>query len=289
MLLKIGMLYWCLWLWASSTAVFHPLLTGQQTPARTLKLTDGTPVRISLEDNLSSKTNKAGDPVHFKVWETVKVGEVIVIPAGAPAVGHVFDVGRRGFVGRSGKLGFSADSVKIPGGATIKLRGSPDLKGGSNGAVTAAATAVYGPGALFMRGWDLDLRTGTRLNAYVDGDTEITVTGPAAAAGAGPESPTPAPRTSPTLERRPAPPSVKRPEAATPSAGASTVVVKSTPSGADIAVDNNYVGSTPSTFKLPPGEHVIAIAKPGFLEWQRHVTITAGGDITVDATLTKAQ
>jgi len=60
-------------------------------------------------------------------------------------------------------------------GSKIPLRGSPALKGGSNGAVTAAAVASYGPAALLMRGWDADIHKGTMLNAYVDGDQVVSV------------------------------------------------------------------------------------------------------------------
>src|SRR6266436_1042662 len=38
----------------------------------------------------------------------------------------------------------------------------------------------------------------------------------------------------------------------------SVVVIKSTPDGADIAIDGKFVGSTPSTISLKVGEHTIA-------------------------------
>jgi len=62
------------------------------------------------------------------------------------------------------------------------------------------------------------------------------------------------------------------------------VEISSTPSGADIEIDDNFVGSTPSTIGVAPGEHNIAVKKTGFLTWQRKVTIT-GGHINVNAEL----
>jgi hypothetical protein len=66
-----------------------------------------------------------------------------------------------------------------------------------------------------------------------------------------------------------------------------TVVVNSTPDGADITVDGNYVGSTPSTLRLEPGEHGVSVEKSGFKPWQRKVTLTAGSSPTISATLEK--
>jgi len=67
----------------------------------------------------------------------------------------------------------------------------------------------------------------------------------------------------------------------------STIVVKSTPDAAEINVDGKYVGSTPSTVRLTPGEHVLSIEKSGFKTWQRTMTVNPGGIVTIDATLEK--
>jgi hypothetical protein len=66
-----------------------------------------------------------------------------------------------------------------------------------------------------------------------------------------------------------------------------TVIVKSTPAGADINVDGKYMGSTPSTIQLAPGDHQISIEKEAMTPWERTMTVTAGGSSTIDATLEK--
>jgi hypothetical protein len=68
---------------------------------------------------------------------------------------------------------------------------------------------------------------------------------------------------------------------------AATVIVKSTPAGADINVDGKFMGNTPSTIQLTPGDHVVSVEKEGLRPWGRGMTITAGGNITIDATLDK--
>jgi hypothetical protein len=74
---------------------------------------------------------------------------------------------------------------------------------------------------------------------------------------------------------------------AQPAAQPATVVVKSTPPGADINVDGKWMGSTPSNIQLVPGDHEVSIEKDGLTPWQRTMTVTAGGSSTIDATLVK--
>jgi hypothetical protein len=62
------------------------------------------------------------------------------------------------------------------------------------------------------------------------------------------------------------------------------VSVVSIPDGADIEVDGNFLGSTPSAVELPTGEHEIVLRKSGYTPWQRKLKLT-GGDIKISAEL----
>jgi hypothetical protein len=158
-------------LFCLSSNVAYP----QELPARAITIPDGTPVHLYLMDDLNSKTTKKGDAVKFKVREGIRIGGVEIIPADSPVIGHIVAVGHSSFAGHSGKLGLSMDYATAPNGAKIPLRGEALVKGGSNGAVTAAATAWFGPSALLMRGWNADIHKGTMLNAYVNGDQSVTL------------------------------------------------------------------------------------------------------------------
>jgi hypothetical protein len=63
----------------------------------------------------------------------------------------------------------------------------------------------------------------------------------------------------------------------------------STPAGAEITVDGQYVGSTPSTLSLSVGVHVVEVSLPGFVHWKRELTVSSGSELTVNAVLEKAQ
>jgi len=67
----------------------------------------------------------------------------------------------------------------------------------------------------------------------------------------------------------------------------SGVLIKSTPDGAEVTIDGKFVGSTPSTLQLKPGEHTISVKKAGYTLWKRTVTISSGDKITLDASLEK--
>jgi hypothetical protein len=97
-----------------------------------------------------------------------------------------------------------------------------------------------------------------------------------------PAPPVPAP-IAPTTDNSQAESSVESGPAAQPA----SVIVKSTPPGADINVDGKFMGSTPSTIQLAPGDHEVSIEKEELRPWQRTMTVTAGGSTTIDATLVK--
>ncbi len=67
-------------------------------------------------------------------------------------------------------------------------------------------------------------------------------------------------------------------------AATSSLSVTSTPAGADIEVDGQLVGMTPSVLQLGLGEHTIVLHKAGFKDWQRKMKLVAG-EIKLDADL----
>jgi hypothetical protein len=65
----------------------------------------------------------------------------------------------------------------------------------------------------------------------------------------------------------------------------SAVSISSTPGGADILVDDEFIGNTPSTINISSGKHVITLKKPGFQDWDRNMN-SYSGSITLNAELT---
>lgn len=194
--------------------------------------------------------------VDFDVLEDVMVGNLVVIPKGSVAWGTVTEAQPKRRMGRGGKLAMNIDAVRLADGEKAALRGVRDLKGvGPTTGPAIAATSLIVPAVgvflLLLHGKDASILEGTEFTAYVNGDINLDP---------GKFAPKPPP---------------------------TDAVVNSTPDGADISVDGKFVGTTPSTVKLPPGDHTIRIEKVYFKAWERTMTVTPGGEVTIDAKLEK--
>jgi hypothetical protein len=68
------------------------------------------------------------------------------------------------------------------------------------------------------------------------------------------------------------------------SSAVSKVTVASAPESAEIEIDGEFMGNTPSVFELDPGEHNIAVRKTGYKPWEKKLKLTAG-EIKLNAEL----
>jgi hypothetical protein len=57
---------------------------------------------------------------------------------------------------------------------------------------------------------------------------------------------------------------------------AASVSVRTEPLGARVVVDGAELGLTPQAIELPPGEHTVAVDKPGFVAQQKTITVEPG-------------
>jgi len=229
-----------------------------------MKVPDGTALRLSLTQDLSSATNAVDDPVHFEVMEDVKVAGVVAFPMGSTAAGHIVEVDPRRRMGRAGKLNFTVDHVKAPDGSNLRLRASSTRKGEDKTGTVIIGSVVLSPLFLIMRGKDITIPKGTEITAYIDGDREFALGAPAA------------PPVGHTV-----------PQANATQSG--TVTFQSEPVGADITVDGKFVGTTPSSLQLTAGDHSITIEKAHYTSWKRTMTVASGSSANVSATLEAAQ
>jgi len=71
------------------------------------------------------------------------------------------------------------------------------------------------------------------------------------------------------------------------SANTTTIEISSTPANADIELDGNFAGNTPSSIGVTPGEHTIRITKVGFGTWERKIK-SSSGNVRIAAELTTA-
>ncbi len=88
------------------------------------------------------------------------------------------------------------------------------------------------------------------------------------------------PATSPTDIVAPAP-TQSSPQPQQPLAA--SLEISSTPKAADIEIDGNFAGDTPSNIGVTPGDHTVALKKAGYDTWQRKIRTSSGKvTLTVD-------
>jgi hypothetical protein len=252
-----------------SLCALIPATLYSEQGQRGVRVPDATALRLVLTDPLSSATNEVDDPVRFEVTEEVRVGGVVVIAKGSTAVGHVVEVEPKKRLGRAGKLNFTLDHVKAVDGSNLRLRASSTRKGDDKTGTVIVGTVLLSPLFLIMRGKDVSIPQGMAMTAYIDGDRDIQVYSDGSAVRD--PSVILAQATGPT-------PSVDKQDP-------STVVLKSDPVGAEIIIDGKIFGNTPSTLQLPAGDHLFSLQKDDYQLWQRVITVTSGGIVTVNGVL----
>lgn len=71
------------------------------------------------------------------------------------------------------------------------------------------------------------------------------------------------------------------------SSGKGSITVSSTPDGADVYVDDNFVGNAPATLKLSPGKHTVKVSQDGYKAWTKDIAVFADSDVNLKAALAK--
>jgi len=280
---------------AQSTAPNTPATTTAQSPAppavraepmqtdftstKGFVLEDQTPVRLQLNRTISSADAHVGDTVDFETLDDITVNGTLVIPKGGLAFATVTEAQSKRRMARGGKLDMNIDYVKLASGDRATLRAVKDVKGGGHtGAMVGGMVAtaiVFFPAApffLFMHGKDISIPKGTEITAYVNGDVKLDLAKFQLAPLANP----------------PAAGAAAADSGASAGPVSAKLHVESAPAGADIEVDGNFVGNTPSDVQVNEGDHSVTVKKAGFSNWERKVKVTAGSSVNLTAQLEKA-
>jgi hypothetical protein len=266
-----------------------------------VRLPDGTPVHVRLKADLTSDQVEVGTRVDFEVARPVIIQGMTVIPEGAVSWGAVQSF-------KNGKfIRFDVEGVRLPDLTDIKLRTvAGRAKNPGQDEIKVDASFKGGVGA----------PKGAEYTAYVNEDREVAVAEQPSIPAVAP-TPTPAETTPPTpaqvvaptpstatpAETYPKPamaPAVTTPApsatspatspspSATPLANVERVRVEcfSDPSGADIMIDGDFYGNTPSILKVPVGKHALEIQLSGYKTTSMPLILDPGTPIrTIRASL----
>jgi hypothetical protein len=138
-------------------------------------ISERTPVKVKLGQQLRSGHDRKGDRVRFVVAADVKAkDQTVLISRGTPAVGTVIRSTSRRMFGQPGRLEFTIDYISVGGGQRVPLRTTATAaKGHSNTAATVAGAVLLTPIALFVKGNDVLVKEGTAYTAFVDQTMEV--------------------------------------------------------------------------------------------------------------------
>jgi hypothetical protein len=136
-------------------------------PAEKLVLREGSDVCLKFAQDLSSKTAIEGDPVNLVLDQDLKVGDLVVVKAGAKAVGKISHSKKAGMMGRAGELNMRLEYL-ILNDSHLKLRGSKGREGEGKEGTAVALTVLFGPLGLIKHGKNVEIKQGTPLTVYTD-------------------------------------------------------------------------------------------------------------------------
>jgi hypothetical protein len=245
-----------------------------QTPVAACKqpcLEDGTPVKLRIAQTVSSADAHVNDRVEFEVLEEIRISGVLIVPKGGIALGTVTEAQPKRRMARGGNLEIVMDSVRLTDGQKAALRAT---KGGNGGGHTGAMTAgivatalvclVCAPLFLLMHGKDITIPKGTEVPTFVDGNMPLDLAKFQEAA-------------SPSQQVQENPPaSGGVPSAVSQANGEAGIEITSVPAGADVELDGNFIGNTPSSIGVSPGDHTISVKKKGYKTWERKIKVSSG-------------
>jgi hypothetical protein len=150
-------------------AVVPVAATATAPASERVILKEGTEVPLVFSADLNSKTAVDDDTVNMTLADDLKVGDVVVVKKGAPAVATVTNAHKAGMMGKPGELSIRLEYVKSDD-QRLRLRGNKGKEGEGKVGATVALTVLFGPIGLIKHGKNVDIPEGTPLTAYVDQD-----------------------------------------------------------------------------------------------------------------------
>lgn len=137
------------------------------------RIVAGTVVDLEIMEPINSFKQHRGDNFALRLAESVAVDGRVVIPAGTPGVGQIVHAQAAHSGGAAGELILAARHLDYAG-QQLPLRGLKlGATGKDNTGLALGVTIAAGPFAMFIRGREIEIPAGTRVNAKLAQDFVI--------------------------------------------------------------------------------------------------------------------
>jgi hypothetical protein len=170
-------------LFAGSGVVMEdaPAAVDPETPGTLVTVPALTPLYVRIDAELSSKKSRNGDRFPIHVDEDVRIGDVVVIPAGSVGEGEVIHAAKSGGGGKPGELLVAARFIRV-GDQEIRLRSfSLGAKGPDRSDAALGTSIVLGPLGLFVVGGVMTIPSGTVGGAKTATEIQLPAVSPTSA------------------------------------------------------------------------------------------------------------
>jgi Variant SH3 domain len=137
----------------------------KQTAGGGFALANNTPIRVKLDNTISSATAHMGDAVELEVVEDVIVEGVTVLPVGSKVSGVVALAEPKKRFGHGGRVAFSITSITLADGEQVKVRCYQEASGSSN---TSSDSVIP-----LSSGKDVAIPKDVEFTALVDGEVRL--------------------------------------------------------------------------------------------------------------------
>jgi hypothetical protein len=143
---------------------------AQASPPDSVKLADGTPVRLRFVRAVVSSKVIAGEKVALEVVDPVLAGNLVAISRHGIAEATVTVAQAKRSMGGGGNLELKIESVRLADGELVSLRAVKDVKGGDGQPALLAAASPLVFLFFYVKEKSATVPAGTEITAYIVGE-----------------------------------------------------------------------------------------------------------------------
>lgn len=160
-----------------------PMVIAPRAASNTAVLPANTEVLLAMNESITTKGDnlKEGSTFSLSVVHDVMLGDYVIIPAGARAMGEVTWLTSKGAFGKSGKMDIALRYVEV-NGRRIPLTGTYRQEGEGNTVATVGGVIAAGVFAAFITGKSGVIPQGRELMARTKNDLPVQLAGASTAA-----------------------------------------------------------------------------------------------------------
>lgn len=145
-------------------------------------LEGNTVFSISLDEAVSSRTNKAGDQIPFTVVDSLMDGDILLVPAGTKGVATITEIKKARSFGRKGKLEMTFDNIKAVDGTEFTAIQGQEAQDKTKDSIKAAGASVAGAvllgpvglvGGAFIKGKNIEYPANATVFVQAENTTMI--------------------------------------------------------------------------------------------------------------------